>query len=31
MSCPAEYANALQRFRNGYYIGLPSGSTLQCN
>lgn len=31
MSCPASYANALQRFRDGYYIGLPSGSTLQCN
>ena len=31
MSCPTEYASALQRFRDGYYIGLPGGSTLQCN
>ncbi len=31
MSCPATYTDALQRYRNDYYIGMPDGSRLQCN
>jgi hypothetical protein len=29
--CPADYANALERFRYNYYIGLPSGGQMNCN
>ncbi len=29
--CPGDYAAALQRFRNNYYIGLPSGGQMNCN
>ncbi|MFM5930870.1 MAG: hypothetical protein ACKOPQ_08185 [Novosphingobium sp.] len=29
--CHPDYANALVKFRNGYYIGLPSGAMLNCS
>lgn len=29
--CPSSYADALERFRNDYYIGFPSGSRFDCN
>lgn len=28
--CHPDYANALVRFRSGYYIGLPNGGRFQC-
>lgn len=28
--CHPDYANALVRFRSGYYIGLPSGGRFEC-